>query len=171
MPHRASDGYMRRFAEYVRDHLDPRLRAHVEYSNEIWNWQFEQAAWAQAAAMPAGAPTRRAGATGCSSPACAPPGWPRSGTRSSAPRPPRRLVKVISTQTGWLGLEAALLEAPLWVAEDPARNRPPASYFDAYGVTGYFGYELGTDPMAESVKDWIALSRAAAGRRRRRARA
>ena len=38
-----------------------------------------------------------------------------------------RLVKVISTQTGWRGLEAPLLEAPLWVAEDPARNRPPAA--------------------------------------------
>lgn len=42
MPHRANDDYVRSFASYVRDHLDPRLRAYVEHSNEVWNGIFTQ---------------------------------------------------------------------------------------------------------------------------------
>ena len=38
MPPRADDGYVRAFATHVRDHLEPGLVAHVEWSNEIWNW-------------------------------------------------------------------------------------------------------------------------------------
>ncbi|TWT42133.1 hypothetical protein RAS1_32620 [Phycisphaerae bacterium RAS1] len=37
MPTAASDDYVRRFAEYVRDNLKPNLKAYVEYSNETWN--------------------------------------------------------------------------------------------------------------------------------------
>ncbi len=37
MPYKASDDYIRKFAEYVKAHLDPGLRAYIEYSNEVWN--------------------------------------------------------------------------------------------------------------------------------------
>lgn len=43
MPHTVSDEYVREFATYVRDHLDPALKSYVEYSNETWNGQFSQA--------------------------------------------------------------------------------------------------------------------------------
>lgn len=46
MPHRADDDYVRRFARLVKQRLDPKLRAYVEYSNEVWNGQFEQSRWA-----------------------------------------------------------------------------------------------------------------------------
>ena len=39
-----------RVAEAVRDGLDPRLKAYVEYSNEVWNRIFPQAGWAAAQA-------------------------------------------------------------------------------------------------------------------------
>lgn len=42
MPHAADDGYVRRFAEYVAENLDPDLDVYVEYSNEVWNGQFDQ---------------------------------------------------------------------------------------------------------------------------------
>jgi hypothetical protein len=45
MPHQATDEYVRNFATYVRDHLDPRLQVYVEYSNEVWNYGFGQAGW------------------------------------------------------------------------------------------------------------------------------
>ena len=48
LPHLADDDLVRTYAEIVRDGLDPGLRAHVEFSNEIWNWQFAQAHWAEA---------------------------------------------------------------------------------------------------------------------------
>jgi hypothetical protein len=43
MPHRASDDYVRQFAALAKERLRPDLRAYVEYSNECWNGQFEQA--------------------------------------------------------------------------------------------------------------------------------
>ncbi len=76
-----------------------------------------------------------------------------------------RLVRVVGTQAGWMGLEEALLEAPLAQAE----GRPaPAGAFDAYAITGYFGYELGSaeeerrlrrimgrDDAVEEAIDWV----------------
>ena len=45
MPAGADEEYIRNFATYVRDHLDPGLQVHVEYSNEMWNWAFGQTQW------------------------------------------------------------------------------------------------------------------------------
>lgn len=45
IPHRASDDYIRQLSGFVHDHLDPDRRVYVEYSNELWNWQFDQAQW------------------------------------------------------------------------------------------------------------------------------
>ena len=45
MPHRATPEYMSEFAKLVKAKLDPSLTIYVEYSNEVWNWQFQQAQW------------------------------------------------------------------------------------------------------------------------------
>ena len=37
MPHMADDTFVRNFATYVRENLEPGLKAYVEWSNEIWN--------------------------------------------------------------------------------------------------------------------------------------
>jgi hypothetical protein len=47
MPHRADDDFVRSFARLVRDRLQPELKIHVEYSNEVWNTQFQQAQYAR----------------------------------------------------------------------------------------------------------------------------
>jgi hypothetical protein len=46
IPHRADDEYVRNLARLVKGRLDPRLRAYVEYSNELWNTGFPQSAYA-----------------------------------------------------------------------------------------------------------------------------
>jgi hypothetical protein len=43
VPHRASDDYMWQMATLWKNNLDPNLTLYVEYSNEVWNWQFQQA--------------------------------------------------------------------------------------------------------------------------------
>jgi hypothetical protein len=43
IPHLADDEYATRFAELVKEKLDPRRKVYVELSNELWNAQFEQA--------------------------------------------------------------------------------------------------------------------------------
>lgn len=40
MPHYAGDDYLRRFAEYVKQHLKPGLNVYIEYTNEAWNAVF-----------------------------------------------------------------------------------------------------------------------------------
>jgi len=42
LPHLATDDYVRKFAQYVRQNLNPDLKAYVEYSNEVWNSVFNQ---------------------------------------------------------------------------------------------------------------------------------
>ncbi len=42
VPHLADSGYIRKMAELFRDNLNPNLKIYVEYSNEIWNWMFDQ---------------------------------------------------------------------------------------------------------------------------------
>lgn len=47
VPHRADDAYVRAFAELTKKYLDSERRIYLEYSNEVWNGMFEQAAYAR----------------------------------------------------------------------------------------------------------------------------
>ncbi|MGJ8616305.1 MAG: hypothetical protein ACSHWS_05655 [Sulfitobacter sp.] len=157
MPHLADDDYVRRFALYVRDHMDPKLKIYVEFSNEVWNWQFEQARWADVQSRARWNEDdkwmqfyglRAAEVAGIWSDVF--------GDQAEA-----RLVNVISSQTGWLGLEGDVMDAPLAQAEGRAA---PADAFDAYAITGYFGGILGADDRKAQVKGWLdeSLTRAQA---------
>ncbi len=46
IPHQASDAYVREFATLLHSALDPTLKPHIEYSNEVWNTGFAQTNWA-----------------------------------------------------------------------------------------------------------------------------
>jgi hypothetical protein len=152
LPHLAEDALVRFYAEAVRDGLDSGLRAQVEYSNEMWNWQFQQASWADAQCR------ARWAANDC---------WVQFYAMRAAEVADiwaevfgaagrNRLTRVIATQTGWAGLEAQILDAPLAVAEG---RKPPVDSFDAYAVTGYFAAGLGSDDKAQLLLDWLRDSR------------
>ncbi len=47
MPHLADADWVRQFATVMRDTVDPDRKIYVEYSNEVWNGQFQQSRWAQ----------------------------------------------------------------------------------------------------------------------------
>jgi len=154
IPWEADDTYIREMATYVRDNLNPDLRAHIELSNEVWNWMFTQAETASADA------TERFGQQ-------LGDGWIQEyGARSAEMArildevyagSEDQLVKVISTHTYWPGLEESILNAPAWQALSSANSAPYLS-FDTYAITGYFGNSLGTDEKANLVLDWIAQS-------------
>ena len=158
MPHMADDAYTRAFAKTVRDALGPRARVYAEYSNELWNRQFGQAKWVAAQGL-ARWGQKDAGAQfhGMRAAQVAAIWRAVFDARPDAPE----LVNVIATQTGWLGLEEMILNAPLWQADADYPGRPPYSFFDAYAVTAYFGGILGTDGRAPDVLRWIEESRAA----------
>lgn len=43
VPHAADDNYVTQMATLFRDQLNPNLNVYLEYSNEVWNWIFDQA--------------------------------------------------------------------------------------------------------------------------------
>lgn len=153
MPHLADDAYCRAFALMVADLLDEDHKVYVEYSNEMWNFQFDQTKWAEAQARARWGSEYRFHQFYGMRAAQVAQVWAQVFASDRD-----RLITVISTQTGRLGLEKDILEAPLWVAEDPQRNAPPHKYFDAYAVTGYFGYALGTEKRRDLVRNWITRS-------------
>ncbi len=153
IPHLAEDDLVRDMARVAAEGLEPDRVAWVEFSNEVWNWQFAQAHWAEEQGRAR---------------------WGRENTwvqfyalRASEVADiwaqvfadPSRLVRVISTQTGWIGLEEQILDAPLVMAE----GKPwPSTHFDVYAVTGYVAALLGSDEKAPLVRSWLAEGEAAA---------
>ena len=43
VPHQADDNFITQMATLFKDNLNSNLTIYLEYSNEVWNWQFEQA--------------------------------------------------------------------------------------------------------------------------------
>ncbi|WP_121633036.1 calcium-binding protein [Tropicibacter alexandrii] len=154
MPHMADDAYIRAFAEAVEAGLDPRLKAYVEYSNEVWNRIFPQATWAEAQADALWGHSET--------------GWMQFyGMRAAQVMDiwtevfdeDDRLVRVVATHTGWPGLEEQILVSPLGYLK---LGKMAKESFDAYAVTGYFGYEMGGEEMAQRMNDWLDQSEALA---------
>lgn len=148
MPHQATDDYIRQFAEQAKALIEPDRHIYVEYSNEVWNWQFDQANYALQQGQER---------------------WNQDGDvymqwygmrtaqmadiwRTVFDDAGDRLTLVISTQTAWQGLEQAALDCPLWVEEG---NRPCHEYADAYAITSYFSGKL-SDPANEAaIEGWL----------------
>lgn len=149
MPHQATDEYMRNFAELVKANLDPSLTIYVEFSNEVWNWQFDQSHYAL-----------DQGKARWSQEGDAYMQW--YGMRAAQMADiwtqvfadtPDRLVPVISTQTAYQGLEDAALGCPLWVAEG---NAPCYQHgFKAYAITGYFTGGIHKPEYQQTVEAWL----------------
>ncbi|WP_290428444.1 calcium-binding protein [Thermocoleostomius sinensis] len=150
IPHQATDDYIRKFATYVRDHLDPNLKVYVEFSNEVWNWDFEQTHYAQAQAEARWGSNVRNGHLqwyGMRSAQTAQIWKSVFGDQHD------RVVATIATQTGWRGLEDPILNTPAWVAEG---NQAAWRSMDAYAITGYFNGGLGMPENATTVRSWLS---------------
>ncbi len=131
VPHTASEDYVRQMARFFRDNLEPERHITVEYSNEIWNWIFPQAQWANR--------------YGCEIPDVP---WPE-GTTTFIQRTldvwteefaavPERTSRVVGVQAGWLD-----------VAQRVAFN-VDANSFDYVSPTFYFGF---TEEAEEELDD------------------
>jgi hypothetical protein len=154
IPHLATDDYIRQFATYVRDNLDPKLVAHVEFSNEVWNFLFPQATWANEQGIANltdanGNPPQAANIQwyGVRAAQTADIWREVFATKPGAPE----LKTVFATQSAWQGLEYYGLEAPAWVAKG---NRPPKESFDVYAIAPYFGSHLGLPENQTLVRQW-----------------
>lgn len=154
MPVNASDDYVRGFATSVLSRLDRGRTVHVELSNEVWNWSFVQAKYAEARAKEAfgaqghwmewyGKRSAEVGAI-----------WNRAFDEpATGGGGPNRVRIVYGTQLVYKGLEKPGLETRNW----KGRNGNPlraADYFDEYAVTGYYGAGMSDDESILRVSGW-----------------
>lgn len=154
LPWKATPELHSAYAQVVHQGLDPNLRAWIEYTNEAWNMIFPQAKGLEEEARARWGQEWK---------------WMQLyGLRAAEmvaawnavfADQPERLVRVLSSQTAWMGLEDDLLAAPLLVAEGLA---PPVQVFDAWAVSGYFSAGVGHPEKAGLLTGWLAESRAAA---------
>ena len=149
MPHMATDEYMRNFALLIKQNLDPNLTAYVEFSNEVWNWQFKQAQYALEQGKKRWGEDKgdafrqwygMRSAQMCDI-------WKEAFGGETD-----RVVCTIATQTNSKGAEKKILECPYWVAEG---NQPCYQHgIGAYAITGYFGGSLGHPDNQGQVESW-----------------
>lgn len=141
MPHYADDNFVRNFATYVETYLDPDLQAHVELSNETWNFAFDQtmelvemgqAEWSQGSVGQAGAYYVKRATE-----------MMRIWEDVFGNEADDRLVKVLAGQAGntWLS-ENVLLNGAIWRSNEPSNWSDPTETFDALAVTSYFGHSV-----------------------------
>jgi hypothetical protein len=133
IPHRASDAYVRAFAMLVKSRLDPRLRAHVEYSNEVWNTGFPQTTWAREQATALGLPSPYGQPSAFYAQRSAQISAIVDQVFGAAAR--SRTVRVIAGQFGW----SQFLESALgW--------KDTAAHADVMAVAPYFTAPAAADP-------------------------
>jgi hypothetical protein len=152
MPAGADDDYIRNFATYVRDHLDPGLEVHVEYSNEMWNWAFIQTHWLADQARTVW--KTEDGAAWLDYAAMRATGSALIWDEVFGAEAAVRVDNIIGTQTANPWIAERLLTAPLWQELDPAGYVAPSTVFDSLAVTTYFGGSTMGDaePRAEFLE-------------------
>jgi hypothetical protein len=150
MPHMATDQYITNFAQLVKQRLKANLKVYVEFSNEVWNWQFPQAHYA----------LQQGQARWGKDKGDAYMQWYGMRTaemcnlwKSVFAEQKNRVMCVMSTQTAWQGLENSVLDCSYWVAEG---NKPCyQNGIDAYAISGYFGGSLGAPENSTTVESWL----------------
>lgn len=151
LPHMSDDDLVRNFAQVVKTKLDPSRRAYVEYSNEVWNFQFDQTRWADAQAKELWG--GRAGGDA----------WIQyAGLRAAqiaqifddvfGDEADARLVNVISVHTAWTDLAEAQLSGPLLRRMS---DHDPSQVFDAYAVTGYLRPDFEDGETGDILRGWL----------------
>ncbi|MBI5832698.1 MAG: hypothetical protein HZB16_10375 [Armatimonadetes bacterium] len=131
IPWTVDDEYVRLFARSVGRLLDPKLRAYVEYSNEVWNAEYPQTrhAQTQGAALGLGDRARP---------------WESGGmyharrsteimTLCEQEIPAPRLVRVLAWQAA----------GPWWFENILLKTGEAAAHHDALAIAPYFGGYLG----------------------------
>ncbi|GIW87609.1 MAG: hypothetical protein KatS3mg108_1933 [Isosphaeraceae bacterium] len=141
IPHRADDDYVRRFATLVAERLAPGLKVFVEYSNEVWNNQFEQSRYAAERGLELKLGERPWDAA-----------WHFTAARSieifricSEIVGQRRLVRVLASQA-----------ANAYVSDQILGFRNAAQHADALAIAPYVGFNVAPDgePPAAEVARW-----------------
>ncbi len=154
MPYLANEDYIRRFAEYVRDNLDPGLKVHVEYANEAWNPAFKSTQWAGQQSKAEWGEWAHLDYYAKKSVETAQIWDEVFGTQSED-----RLSHVLSSQAGNPWVTKRLLNPEAWERNDPDGYVDPATIFDELAITTYFGSSaVGDSVLREDLISRILAS-------------
>ncbi|MDZ7923093.1 MAG: hypothetical protein U5M23_03350 [Marinagarivorans sp.] len=135
IPHLADKEYMEGFAALLHSTLNSRLTAYVEHSNEVWNWQFEQAQYAHQTGekqFPKDHNARMQWQGMRTAQIC------DSFKNEKFGVSVKRIKCVLGVQVAWHGLEKEALSCPDWKEGAPCYKHG----FDAIALTGYFDGKL-----------------------------
>ncbi|WP_162197188.1 Ig-like domain-containing protein [Loktanella sp. S4079] len=143
MPHLATEEYMREFATYVRDNLDEGLKVTVEYTNEGWNWAFQQTQ--ELLAMAKEEFGEELGRNVNSYYAYKATQMALIWKEVFGDEAETRLTTALGVQTGNEFTLRSILNAQTWEQADPENYQRPADVFDAIAATSYFGSSIMSD--------------------------
>ncbi|MEO7338404.1 MAG: Ig-like domain-containing protein, partial [Caldimonas sp.] len=170
IPHQATDDYVTQFATLLHSRLDPALKPHIEYSNEVWNTGFSQTTWALARSNALGLPAHAGMPSAFYAKRAVEMFKIIQGVYGSTDSP--RLVRVVSGQAAWTQF---LQDALAW--QDTAVNADVmaiAPYFNAAGADDVANVSaslrLSSDAIVDQmlasirgdIKNWIVANAALA---------
>ncbi len=149
IPHLATDEYITNFAQLVKENLDNDRQIYIEFSNEVWNFGFQQSKYAAAQGKARWNKEENSYLQ-----------WYGMKTaqmcdiwKTVFAEEKDRVKCVISTHTNVEGREEAVLDCPLWVAEG---NKPCFEHgISIYAISGYFGGELGKKETVPIIESWL----------------
>jgi hypothetical protein len=147
MPHLATDEYMTKFAQLVKERLEPNLKVYIEYSNEVWNSHFKQASWIE---------QQGNNEWNTKSSYTKQINWYAKRTAQMCDiwkgvfgNQQSRVVCILGGQASNPWTLAQALDCPLW------EKKPCANHgIDAVAIAPYFGMDLGKKRNQEQVKNW-----------------
>jgi len=149
MPHLATDDYVRNFATYVKNNLNPNLKVYVEYTNESWNYTFNQIKYIQEQGkkeFPSLDPVTA--------------GWDWFSKRTTQitkiwdqvfGSDKDRVIGVMAAQSANVYSSQRLVSYAWAGANKPTHQ---ATGIDAIAIAPYFGYYLGSSKFAPQVEAW-----------------
>ena len=144
IPHQADDEYVNKFAQLVKKTLKPNLTIYLEYSNEVWNPQFQQFSWVRDKGF----------VKNQNSP------YQSYGIRTAQicqvwkqvfDQRKDRVQCVMATQTANPWVAEQVLKCPAW-QQSPCYKHG----IDLLAITGYFSGELGKPKNADIVRGWLS---------------
>lgn len=140
MPTQAGEDYIRNFATYVRDHLDPALTVRVEYSNETWNFAFKHTSWLRDQAR------AEWGSAGHNDFQTQLNYTAKMATQAAliwqdvfGDQADGRLVNVLGSQASNPWVTQQLLDPKIWAELEPGTYVDPKTVFEEVAITDYFG--------------------------------
>ncbi|MGE4140614.1 MAG: hypothetical protein AB7N76_08210 [Planctomycetota bacterium] len=134
VPHKASDDFVRRLAELVRDRLAPGLKVMVEYSNEVWNPQFQQYHDVLAQGAARGIP------------------WHAQYTRRAV-----EIFRIFEEVLGGRGRLVRVLGTQVanpWIGAQIVKNLPAPDAADALAVAPYFSVGRDANKNWTTTRTW-----------------